>query len=240
MKILAVNGSPRSEKGNTHVMVEAFLEGSRGAGAETENVFLAHKKIHSCCGCYTCWIKTPGKCVYDDDMAGLCRRLGQADILVFATPLYVDNVSGLMKNFMDRMLPVADPYFEKDEGGECRHKTTAKVPKLVVISNCGFPEQSHFQVLKLLFRRVARNMSTEVIAEIYRDGGAVLNDKSFWLGFKIRRYKDLLRKAGAEVVRNGWISPDLQTALEEPLISEEQYLKGARAFFDRELAKLRN
>jgi multimeric flavodoxin WrbA len=238
MKITTFNGSPQAEKGNTNVMVEAFLEGARSAGAETENIFLAHKKIHHCVGCYTCWIKTPGKCAIQDDMAELLLKGYASDIVVFATPVYVDNVTGIMKNFMDRMIPVADPYFEKDTGGECRHKVHSKVPKIMVISNCGFPEQSHFQVLKLLFRRIARNMSTELIAEIYRGGGAILSEKSFWLGGAIGKYKGLLRKAGEEVVKNGKISGGLQGELEKPIIPEAQYIKGAEDYFRKELKKI--
>jgi multimeric flavodoxin WrbA len=238
MKITVFNGSPQAEKGNTNVMVEAFLEGARKAGAETENVFLAHKKIHYCTGCYTCWLKTPGRCAIQDDMAELLSKLGSSDLIVFATPLYVDNVTGIMKNFMDRMIPVADPYFEKDSGGECRHKTTAKAPKIMVISNCGFPEQSHFQVLKLLFRRIARNMNTELVAEIYRGGGAILSEKSFWFWLPVRHYKSLLRKAGGEVVTTGGISATLREELEKPLVPEEQYIKGATAYFKKSLQEL--
>jgi len=237
MKITVFNGSPQAERGNTHVMVEAFLEGARAAGAETENIFLAHKTIHHCAGCYTCWLKTPGKCAIRDDMAELLPKLQGSNLVVFATPLYVDNVTGIMKNFMDRMIPVADPYFEKDAGGECRHKTTGKVPRIMVISNCGFPEQSHFQVLRLLFRRIARNMSTELVGEIYRGGGAILKEKFVWMWLLIRRYKGLLRKAGGEVVKNGRISGKLQEELEKPLIPEEQYIKGAEAYFRKTLEK---
>jgi multimeric flavodoxin WrbA len=241
LKVTAFNGSPQAEKGNTHVMVEAFLEGAGRAGAETENIFLAHKKIHFCMGCFSCWLKTPSKCAIRDDMDELLPKMQNSDLTIFATPLYVDNVTGLMKNFMDRLIPTADPYFEKDAGGECRHLIDkTKVPKLAVISNCGFPEQSHFQVLKLLFRRIARNMSSELVAEIYRGGGTILTDKSFWSWFPVRRYKNLLRKAGEEVVKLGKITGELQKELEKPLISEEQYIKGAENYFKKVLPKIEN
>lgn len=237
MKITVFNGSPQAEKGNTNVMVEAFLEGARAAGAETENIFLAHQQIHHCVACFSCWLRTPGKCALNDDMTGLIPKLYASDLVIFATPVYVDNVTGIMKNFMDRMIVTGDPHFEKDAGGECRHKSTTKVPKIMVISNCGFPEQSHFQVLRLLFRRIARNMNSEVIAEIYRGGGTVLSEKSVWLASPIRKYKQLLNRAGEEVAKDLKISPELQAELEKPLISEEQYIKGANDYFDKVLKK---
>ena len=240
MKMVAFNGSPRAEKGNTHVIVEAFLKGAATAGAEVENIFLARKEINPCRGCLACWLKTPGHCVTNDDMAELLEKFSSCDVVVFATPLYVDNVTGLMKNFMDRFMPGADPHFSKDKNGECRHNATIKPPKFVVISNCGFPEISHFQVLKLLFKRVARNFNTEVIGEIYRSGGALLADHPVVLKPLIYRYKQLVRKAGQQIVNNGRISEELQMLLEKPLLPKHVYIEQANRYFDRELQKLEN
>lgn len=234
MKITAFNGSPRAEKGNTHIMVEAFLEGAKEAGAETENIFLVRKRIGHCLGCFTCWTKTPGKCVIKDDMQELIDRVVVSNIVVFATPLYVDNVTGIMKNFFDRLIPIADPHFEKDGFGEYRHIMRHPAPpKLVAISNCGFPEQSHFQVLKLLFRRMARNLHSEVIAEIYRGGGELLKADNILLKPVLWNYKRLLKRAGIEVVKDGRLSAGTTSGLERPLIPGDTYIKKANGYWDK-------
>lgn len=239
MKITIFNGSPHAENGNTHVMVESFAAGATHAGAEVENIFLAKKEINHCRGCFACWLKTPGKCVIKDDMAELIDKFIRSDVVVFATPVYVDNVTGIMKDFMDRIIPAADPHFEKDEGGECVHVAKYdKVPKLVVISNCGFPEQSHFQVLSLLFKRIARNMRTEVIAEIYRSGGAILKEAPLILKPLIYKYKKLLQRAGGEVVENGRLSEATIAELQRPLVPEDRYIAESNRHFDKVLAAL--
>ena len=144
-----------------------------------------------------------------------------------------------MKNFMDRLIAVADPHFEKDEGGECVHIGRPEKPaKLVVISNCGFPEQSHFQVLELLFKRVARNMRTEVIGEIYRSGGAILQEAPLILKPIINNYKELLQIAGMEIVEKQRLSEETRQKLEKPLISDEQYIAAANERFDALLAEV--
>jgi len=237
MKIVVFNGSPRAEKSNTHVMVEAFLEGAKKAGAEVENIFLAKKNIGPCLGCFTCWTKTPGVCVIKDDMADLLPKF-DADIIVLATPLYVYNVTGIMKNFLDRMIPVADPHFEKEEDGESRHiKQPGNTPKLAVISNCGLPEQSHFNVLESYFRVLAKNMHTELVAEIYRGGGEILKEKNLMLAPLIWNYKELLKKAGKEVVEKGKLSEELKKQLEKPIIPEDMYIKAANDEWNKLLKK---
>jgi len=239
MRITIFNGSPRAENGNTHLMVESFSKGAIQAGAEVENIFLAKNKINPCRGCFACWIKTPGVCVIKDDTAGLIEKFISSDVVVFATPLYVDNVTGIMKNFMDRIIPAVDPHFEKDAGGECVHVARSdKIPELVVISNCGFPEQSHFQVLELLFRRMARNMRTRVIGEIYRSGGAILKDAPLILKPLIHKYQKLLQTAGREIVEGRRLSQETMTNLHRPLISEERYIAAANQYFDKLLSAL--
>ncbi|MCD4774918.1 MAG: flavodoxin family protein [Candidatus Aegiribacteria sp.] len=238
MKIVAFNGSPRGATGNTHIMVENFLAGAEKAGAETENIILADKKIGHCGGCMACWLKTPGKCVIKDDMEELLEKFS-ADIIVIATPLYVDNVTGVMKDFLDRTIPRYQPFIERDENGECRHPgRTGHTPGFVVISNCGFTGMEHFQVLKLLFRRVVRNAGTKILAEIYRDGGAILNNPLLLLKPFLMHYNKLLKKAGEELVTDGRISDKTQEKLAKPIVPHEQYLKTANKFFAEELQKL--
>lgn len=239
MKITVFNGSHRGENGNTHVMVEEFSYGARDVGAEVENIFLIKKEIKPCLSCFTCWVKTPGKCIIKDDMKDLLSKFMSSDIVVFATPIYVDNITGIMKIFIDRLIPLIDPHYEKDEVGECRHtKRFEKYPKFVVISNCSYPEQSHFQVLSLLFKRIARNMHSEVIAEIYRGGGWLLKTSLIQKSL-IWKYKKLLRKAGREIVENLKFSKETLSELERPIISVYQFIDVTNKGCDRLLSKIK-
>lgn len=107
MRLLGISGSPR--KGNTEWMVAKVLEGARGAGADTEIVLLREKDIKLCRGCLTCEVgrdRKPGGCVIKDDMAPLLDKMLAADGFVFGTPVYFYLLSALLKNFMDRTLPI--------------------------------------------------------------------------------------------------------------------------------------
>ncbi|MDD4497391.1 MAG: flavodoxin family protein [Methanosarcinaceae archaeon] len=226
MKIVAFNGSPRGTGGNTHVMVEEFLKGAEKAGAETENILLTKKEIKHCQGCFGCWLKTPGKCVLDDDLEVLRAKFLESDIVVFATPLYLSNFTGLMKNFLDRLyLPFLDPHIKMDEKGETAHPLRyAKFPKYVFISNCGFAEQTQFELLSRLFREIVES-DDEILAEIYRGEGGLLTVKEEAFQPILSNYKELLRKAGKEIVENRKLSEETASELEKPLIPYDMFLK---------------
>jgi multimeric flavodoxin WrbA len=236
--MVVFNGSPRGEDGNTHRIVVEFAAGAEQAGAEVRVIFLVEHEIRHCTACRSCWVKTPGQCVIPDDMANLLEEIRQADIAVFATPLYVDNVSGLMKVFMDRSIPLMDPHFELDSSGEYAHPSRVQSPpKLVVIANAGLPEQSQFQVLRLLSRRVARNFRTDLIAEIYRGAGEILGSRNRHVQPILENYSALLRQAGKEVVEDGRLSGKTTAALDQPLVEADRYIRGANLYWDRELAR---
>ena len=111
MKILAICGSPR--KGNTEVMLRKILEGAAYKGAEIEILLLRDKNINLCFGDMEC--ESSGKCATRDDMKDILKMMVDADILIFGSPTYFDNVSGLFKNFMDRTLPLYSDKQLKDK-----------------------------------------------------------------------------------------------------------------------------
>lgn len=226
MKITVFNGSPRGERGNTHIMVENFLQGAGQSGAETENIPLVQKHIKHCMGCFSCWTKTPGKCVIEDDMAELLDKYIKSDIVVYATPLYVDYVSGIMKDFIDRRLPLVCPEFEKSGTDETVHKKRfKKYPAMIMMANCGFPEQAQFELLKLYCKRRSSNNKVNVIAQIYRSQGELLNDTPPEIISRVDNYKMLLQEAGNEIAKTMRLSEETRNRLNEPLVPEEEYAK---------------
>jgi multimeric flavodoxin WrbA len=221
-------------------MAEQLLAGTAMAGARTEIVELIAMQIKPCLRCGVCFYKTPGKCELKDDMAGLIKKFIASDIVVFATPVYMDNVTHLMKLFIDRLLPVVEPHYEKDSAGEYRRrKRYQKYPKFVVISSCAMPDQSNFQVLRLFFRRLARTMYSDVVGEIYRTGAGVLLLSKQELRFQpaVKAYFKLLRAAGEELVRTGRISEKSSREQEEPIIDAADFVGYANTMWDQILPK---
>jgi Multimeric flavodoxin WrbA len=230
MKIVAVNGSHTGKGGNTAAMVAAFLKGAEAAGAETAHILLADKKIEYCRACKACWFASPGKCVMDDDMAALLPLLKDADVWVWATPLYFDNIASRLKTFIDRLMVLVNPGWTKDAAGECRHLTTGPMPKLVMIANCGYPERSHFQVISHWIERHARNLGTEVIGEIYAPEGALLKTAADELRPVISRYLKALETAGAEIAGGLSLSAQTRQSLAQPFVSPEDYFHGVQEY----------
>jgi multimeric flavodoxin WrbA len=101
MKIIAINGSPRTIRSTTRLLVQSVLDGATEAGAETDIIDLCDLRITPCTACEGCSFN--GICVYDDDVPALVERMKGADGIIFASPVYIDNVSGQMKIFFDRL-----------------------------------------------------------------------------------------------------------------------------------------
>lgn len=224
MKIAVINGSHRGRNGNTAIMVNAFLKGAMEAGADTININLAEKNIKYCTACKACWFKTPGKCVLRDDMAEIVELIEDADIRVLATPLYFDNISSMLKVFIDRLMITASPYWGIDAEGECRHLPTQAVPSLIMMANCGYPERSHFQVISHWIKRHARNLNAPVIAEIYASQGALLTVREDEVGVSVSNYVKALEAAGKEIATDRKLLSKTKTALEQKFIPDEVYI----------------
>ena len=99
MKVLGICGSPR-KGGNTEYLLQLVLESAAAEGAETELICLCDKEISPCRECRVCLDLE--RCVIEDDMQAIHAKLLEADAIVLGTPVFFNNISGLLKAFMDR------------------------------------------------------------------------------------------------------------------------------------------
>ncbi|NWF94243.1 MAG: SCP2 sterol-binding domain-containing protein, partial [Syntrophaceae bacterium] len=208
-------------------------KGARSQGAETETIYLKEKKIHSCIGCYTCWTKTPGVCVFKDDMPELLEKVRNSDMIVLATPLYNFNMTSLLKAFQERLLPLLDPHLVK-KGETYRHPMRYEGNrKMVLISNCGFPEVSHFDGLRHVFRHMEQGGYMLLVGELLMPAGELLKQKG--LRDKIQPVLQAAYRAGVEVVRDGRVSEETEAMIQKPVISPDQMAEMANLWWDSQL-----
>ena len=238
MKVVAINSSPNMGKGNTALVLDPFLEGMREAGAEVELFYTKKLKINPCQGEFNCWVKTPGKCLQQDDMQMLLPKLAEADILVLASPVYVDGVTGPMKNLLDRIIPLAQPFFELRDG-HCRHpgRDRTKYGKLVLVSNCGFWEKDNFDSMLVHMEAVSRNMGRELAGALLRPHGPALRGM-MEMGMAVDDVFEAAKEAGRQLVEDGRMSPETLKIVSRELLPLEMYVQIVNQRFQKALDAL--
>jgi len=230
MNVLAINSSPRSTKESyTVLMLNGIIEGLREAGAAVEVINLREKKIRYCNGCFTCWTKTPGQCVHNDDMSReIFPKWLAADLVIYASPLYYHNVNANMSTFMERTLPALFPFFEPGANGKTRHPLRHKIPPSVLVTVCGFPEASEFDALKEFYART-RHEDAKSIAVICRAGASLLASPS--LQHKAKDILDATRQAGRELAAALQIAPETLERITQPLSDARSFGKMGNLFW---------
>jgi multimeric flavodoxin WrbA len=106
MKIIAFNGSPR-KKWNTAMLLEKALEGAASEGAETELIHLYDLQYKGCISCFACKTrggKSYGRCAVKDELTPVLKKAGEADAIIFGSPIYFGTATGEMRSFMERLL----------------------------------------------------------------------------------------------------------------------------------------
>ena len=98
-KALGIAGSPR-RNGNSTTLLRAALEGAANEGAETALIRLNDLTFRGCQGCDSC--APGGECILRDSLAPVTQAMKLADVIILASPVYFDGVTGQMKLFFDR------------------------------------------------------------------------------------------------------------------------------------------
>lgn len=109
-KILVISSSPR-KNGNTELLINEFQKGALESGNEIERINLNDKKVSYCTNCNGCR-NGNGECVIKDDHNEIAEKMLDADVVVFATPVYFYSVTAQLKTFIDRMYAREHEFFE--------------------------------------------------------------------------------------------------------------------------------
>lgn len=98
-KVLVISTSLRNNS-NSEFLADSFVEGAKSSGNEVEKITLKDKTIAFCKGCLAC--QSLGNCVIKDDAIGIAEKMKEAEVIVWATPIYYYEMSGQMKTLIDR------------------------------------------------------------------------------------------------------------------------------------------
>lgn len=106
MYVLAVNGSPR-KNWNTAILLNKALEGAASKGAKTEMIHLYDLNYKGCSSCFSCKLKegkSYGRCAIKDELTSLIEKCEKVDALFLGSPIYLGNVTGEMRSFIERLV----------------------------------------------------------------------------------------------------------------------------------------
>ena len=102
-KVVIISTSLRGGS-NSDILAKECERGAKEAGNEVEYISLKGKEIKYCIGCLSC--QTKGVCVLKDDVAEIMAKVKDAEVIVYATPIYYYEMAGQMKTLLDRLNPL--------------------------------------------------------------------------------------------------------------------------------------
>lgn len=192
MKILAINSSYRGEGGQTQHLINLLFDGVREAGAECESIPLAKLKMNRCLSCNICQQTAQAlkdgspdgqpeydiHCVYTgkDDVQMVFDKMAAADLLIYATPVYIFNISVLLKTLFDRIYGIsyaAD--FRVSKAGLMFHHINRQVlsKPFVSLIVCDNLEAETPKTLQCYFDVFAQFMDAPIVGKLVRNAGAL-------------------------------------------------------------------
>lgn len=162
MRIALLDAGQVRPGGQYDAYLGALVERLEGRGHEVDHLRLARLKLHPCTGCWSCWVKTPGRCSQRDDTGLVLRAYLAADLVVFATPLSLGFVNGVMKVTIDKLIPLFRPQIETYRG-ECVHtRRYDRYPALgCLLDRDGYDEED-MGIARDYFRRYAFHFQTDL------------------------------------------------------------------------------
>lgn len=220
-KVVAINGSPRKDKGNTAMILNPFIQGMEEAGSEVKLYYASNLKVKPCtCGTMYCWYQKPGECCFKDEMEQLYAQLREAEIFVLATPVYIP-LPGAMQDVVNRLCPLLLPGLETREGRtRARWRDGVALKKIVLVSTGGWWELGNFEIVTHIVEELAANASAEFSGAVVRPHASLMvRDGKVTADGQV--VMAAAKQAGQELAGDGRMREETLAAISRPLIPED-------------------
>ena len=161
-------------------------------------------------------------------MKSLLPLVAQSDILTLATPVYVDGMTGPMKTFLDRLIPLLKGRVElRDDHTRHIVREDVKRGKVVLLSASGFAELDNFDPLVAHVKAVTRNLGREYVGEILIPGGWFLRYSK-----AMDEVTGMVKSVGVKLVEKGRI-PDSLSLKIHALVPRDEVVDALNAFYGK-------
>jgi hypothetical protein len=157
MRISILYGNPLSEKGEFNNYLDKLK-----VELEKENTvdlfFLDEMDLKYCSGCWSCWWKTPGKCIFKDGSDNIFKSVINSDFVIFASPLIAGFTSSSLKKITDRLIVLLHPYIKLINGESHHRKRYDNYPSFGLLLKKEFDtDEEDIQIVKDIYDRLAIN-----------------------------------------------------------------------------------
>ena len=162
MKIIILNGNPVKDD------FDEYLSNLNNSLIKKDNdseiITLRDIEIKQCMGCFGCWVKMPGECLFEDDTKDMRKKIINSDFVLYTSPLKMGFISSSLKKALDKHIPLVMPYFSV-RNGEIHHmRRYDKYPKVgVLIKNDDEVNNENLEITKKIFEKVAVDMVSELV-----------------------------------------------------------------------------
>ncbi|HEY3418963.1 MAG TPA: NAD(P)H-dependent oxidoreductase [Methanomassiliicoccales archaeon] len=156
MNVLILDGSRQSIPALENVKAE-LRERIEGKDHKLEEIVLRDNNMRRCTGCFGCWVKRPGLCVYEDDSQKVASCIANTQFMVMLTPITFGGYSSLLKNALDRQIQTVLPFFKKTEGEVHHALRYESYPTMLVVGSIDKEDKLHENVFARLAKRNSIN-----------------------------------------------------------------------------------
>ncbi|MCP4546158.1 MAG: flavodoxin family protein [bacterium] len=147
MKVLTLLGSPR-ENGNTARLLDLLEREIISQGNEVERIDIAKLEIEPCSSCYVCFGRPEYGCACEDSANGIYDKMGAADALVWASPLYFWSFTAQMKALIDRSVS------QVKDAGSPKHRSAFENKPAAMLCTCFAGRENNADLISTSFKRM--------------------------------------------------------------------------------------